>query len=109
VLVRRWWGAEPDWTTADATTDVRIGGRYRLSMRNTIGGVRTVAGEYLEVDPPHRLVYTWAWETHDDPASTGEVTVVTVDFVAEGPATRVVIEQRSFTTGFHPGLLLPSC
>ena len=95
VLLMRWWAAEPEWSTADAATDVRVGGRYRLSMRDAAGAVRTVAGEYLEVDPPHRLVYTWAWESEDH-AVAGEVTVVTVTFVAEGAATRVVIEQRGF-------------
>lgn len=95
-LLRRWWAAEPDWTTPEARTDVRVGGQYRLSMRGTDGAVRSVAGEYLEVDPPRRLVYTWAWESHPDSASTGEITVVAVDFVREGSATRVVLEQRGF-------------
>lgn len=96
VVLRRWWAAEPDWTTPEASTDVRVGGRYRLSMRDTTGTVRSVTGEYLEVDPPRRLVYTWAWETHDHASTGSEVTVVTVDFVPEGSATRVVLEQRGF-------------
>jgi uncharacterized protein YndB with AHSA1/START domain len=98
VLLRRWWASEPDWTGADAATDVRVGGRYRLSMRDTTGGVHSVAGEYLEVDPPNRLVYTWAWESDDESGTTGDVTVVTVEFVAEGQATRVVLAQRGFSS-----------
>ena len=96
-LLRRWWAAEPDWTSPEATTDVRVGGRYRLSMQDTTGAVRSVAGEYLEVDPPRRLVYTWTWESHDDAPAGDEVTVVTVDFLPEGSATRVVLEQRGFS------------
>ena len=76
---------------------MRIGGRYRLSMQDTTGAVRSVAGEYLEVDPPRRLVYTWTWESHDDAAAEGDVSVVTVDFLPEGSATRVVLEQRGFS------------
>jgi uncharacterized protein YndB with AHSA1/START domain len=96
-LLRRWWAAQPDWTTSEATADVRVGGRYRLSMQDTAGTIRTVVGEYLEVDPPRRLAYTWQWEPHGDPsAAPGDVTVVEVDFVAEGSATRVVLEQRGF-------------
>jgi uncharacterized protein YndB with AHSA1/START domain len=57
-------------------------------MRDTTGAVRSVAGEYLEVDPPRRLVSTWAWESHADTPVAGEVTVVAVDFVPEGSATR---------------------
>jgi uncharacterized protein YndB with AHSA1/START domain len=95
-LLRRWWAAEADWTTPGASTDVRVGGRYRLSMRDTSGGVNSVVGEYLEVDPPHRLVYTWAWEAHARSPAASEVTVVAVDFVPEGSGTRVVLEQRGF-------------
>jgi uncharacterized protein YndB with AHSA1/START domain len=96
ALLRRWWAAQPDWTTPEATTDVRVGGRYRLSMQDAAGAVVTVVGEYLEVDPPRRLAYTWQWEPHGDAPAGSDVTVVEVDFVAEGSATRVVLEQRGF-------------
>jgi uncharacterized protein YndB with AHSA1/START domain len=95
-LLRRWWAAQADWTTPEATTDVRVGGRYRLSMQDPTGATRTVFGEYLEVDPPRRLVYTWQWEPHPEMPTESNVTVVTVEFVAEGSGTRVVLEQRGF-------------
>ena len=94
ALLRRWFAAEPGWTTPEAEVDVRPGGAYRLSMRGTDGIVRTVVGEYLEVDPPHRLVYTWRWLAHAGRAADETATVVSVDFVAEGQRTRVVLEQR---------------
>jgi len=34
------------------------GGGDRLSMRTDEGDVHTVSGEYTEVSPPERLVYT---------------------------------------------------
>jgi uncharacterized protein YndB with AHSA1/START domain len=98
VVLRRWWASQPDWSAADASTDVRVGGHYRLSMRDADGGVRSVAGEYIEVDPPRRLRYTWAWESHGDSEEVGARTLITVEFVAEGAGTRVVLEQRGFTT-----------
>jgi uncharacterized protein YndB with AHSA1/START domain len=98
AVLRRWWAAQPDWTTADATTDVRVGGRYRLSMKDADGGIRSVAGEYIEVEPPRRLKYSWAWERHGASEAVGSVTVVTVEFVAEGSGTRVILEQRGFVT-----------
>ena len=73
---------------------MRVGGAYRLSMQGTDGIVRTVVGEYLEVDPPRRLVYTWRWESHGYRPPQDGVTVVSVDFVAEGTATRVLLERR---------------
>jgi uncharacterized protein YndB with AHSA1/START domain len=41
-----------------ATFDVRPGGIYRVGV---IPG-NTARGEFVEVDPPHRLVFTWGWE-----------------------------------------------
>lgn len=43
---------------AVATVDPRVGGAFRVVMR---GPGREVehTGEYREIDPPHRLVFTW--------------------------------------------------
>jgi uncharacterized protein YndB with AHSA1/START domain len=41
-----------------ATLDVRPGGGYRVEV---IPG-HTASGEFVEVDPPRRLVHTWGWE-----------------------------------------------
>src|SRR5262249_51929471 len=41
----------------EVTCDPVVGGRYRLVMVFD-HGASEVTGEYLEVDPPHRLVFT---------------------------------------------------
>ena len=57
-------GLGPDWTTPWVEVDLRVGGRYRLAMcAPGAADTRVVGGEYLQVDPPGRLVYTWAWES----------------------------------------------
>jgi uncharacterized protein YndB with AHSA1/START domain len=94
-LLRRWWAAQPDWTSPAAEVDAREGGRYSLSMQEPDGGtVHTVAGEYREVERPKRLVYTWAWQDAD--ADDNE-TLVTVEFHEEGEATRVVLTHEGFS------------
>ena len=44
------------WMGTEVDLDPVPGGAYRVRMRD---GVETV-GQFLEVDPPHRLVFTWA-------------------------------------------------
>ncbi|MDP9307341.1 MAG: SRPBCC domain-containing protein [Actinomycetota bacterium] len=51
----RWWGLT-------ASFDPRPGGEYRIQV---IPG-HTAGGEFVEVDPPRRLVYTWGWEEGED-------------------------------------------
>jgi len=90
-VLRRWWAAAPDWEGTRAEVDVRVGGRYRLSMRDPQSGdEHTVGGEYVEIDPPARLVYTWTWEGGDaDSPSAGSM--VTVEFLEDGERTTVVL------------------
>ncbi len=49
--------------------DARVGGRWRLEMRQPFHGVNVVIhdGEILEYDPPRLLVYTWTANFHKDP------------------------------------------
>jgi uncharacterized protein YndB with AHSA1/START domain len=46
------------WMGQAATLDPRPGGTYRVDV---IPG-HTASGEFVEVDPPRRLVQTWGWE-----------------------------------------------
>ncbi len=46
------------WMGMTATFDARPGGELRVEV---IPG-HTAAGEFVELDPPHRLVYTFGWE-----------------------------------------------
>lgn len=57
---RRWWGPK-DFTAPAATMDVRVGGRYLNCMRGPDGKEYWTAGQYLEVVPLERLVYTDAF------------------------------------------------
>ena len=89
-VLRRWWRADPTWTTPVAEVDLRVGGSYRISMQDPDGGVRhTVVGQYREVSRPERLVYSWQWEQED--GKPGRASLVTVGFHAEGDRTKVVL------------------
>ena len=91
--LRRWWGPG-EFTCPDAEVDLRAGGSYRLAMQPTAGDPFIVAGTYREVEPPSRLVYTWRWET--GPAADGSESLVTVEFVAKGERTEVIVTHTEF-------------
>jgi len=60
--LREWW-CPPGWIADDVELDLRVGGSYRIRM-SRVGDRRLVAvcGQFLDVRPPERLVYTWRWE-----------------------------------------------
>jgi uncharacterized protein YndB with AHSA1/START domain len=96
-VLRRWWKANPSWDPAVADVDLRVGGGYRLAMRNPESGEDLVVhGTYREISRPDRLVYSWAWEGTGPYA--GHESEVAVTFQEDAPGrTTVVIE--------HAGLL----
>ena len=55
----RWWGQDGLYRVTKSTMDLRPGGKWRSDGRGADGTEFYVEGEYLEVDPPRRLVHTW--------------------------------------------------
>lgn len=86
------WCAPGEMTTPVAEVDLRVGGRYRIHMRGPDGTLHRVTGIYQEVDPPRRVVYTWAWEEKPEEGET----LVTVEFRDRGGRTEVVLIHERF-------------
>lgn len=80
-------GRYVQWMGAGAALEPVPGGRYHVVMRD---GVEAL-GEFVEVDPPHRLVFTWGW-THDGAVPPGTTRVV-ITLQAEAGGTRVVLRH----------------
>jgi uncharacterized protein YndB with AHSA1/START domain len=88
-LVRRWFGG-PLGSTQSVEADVRVGGTYRITFRGKPLGQKVfVVGEFLEVDPPRRLVYTFAWEKNPILAFGMRASKVTVEFLELDAGTEV--------------------
>lgn len=49
------------WIGTATTLDARPGGELDI----LVGGDKRVSGEFLEIDPPHRVVFTWGWHNAD--------------------------------------------
>jgi uncharacterized protein YndB with AHSA1/START domain len=59
-----WWGPS-GFTTPEIRIDLRVGGGYRFGMQPPDGDLFHLVGEFLEIDAPHRLAYTFRWEDPD--------------------------------------------
>jgi uncharacterized protein YndB with AHSA1/START domain len=91
VTVRRTIAATPDtlyrawtepllleqWFGTVVTADVRVGGRYRVEIHESDGTVNGFVGEYLTLDPPQTVAFTFTHiaQTPADRISDETVTV----------------------------------
>jgi len=92
--VATWWGPL-GYTMAEIDLDLRVRGRYRFTMQPPGGNPFHLAGEFLEIEPPRRLVYTFAYE---EPDPDDRRTVVALSLEEAGHATSVSLSQSGFAT-----------
>src|SRR6266851_6873561 len=87
-LMARWFFPGQRWTTA-ITSDLRVGGHYEVAMRDAEGNQHIQFGEYREIVPVSRLVFTWSC-----PALSVVDSVVTVDLIDHGQRTELCLTQE---------------
>lgn len=81
-----WFGPE-GCTCRVSEYDCRPGGAYSLEILSPEGKPIPLTGEFREVTPPQRLVYTWMWG--GDSSMAGMESLVTLDFVAQEGGTEL--------------------
>ena len=87
--VKRWWGClGDDYTVPVCEIDLRPGGKWRFVNRHPNGEV-AFYGEYREITPPSRVVFTEIFEQFPD-----TVSVVTAELTEEGGKTRLTATVR---------------
>jgi uncharacterized protein YndB with AHSA1/START domain len=100
--IQQWMRPEPGMVVPLASMDLRVGGKFRIQMKMPDGEFFTAVGEFREVKPPARLVYTWDWEKDGSGTEFGEAegktSLVTVEFLKRGKQTEMVLMHSRFAT-----------
>jgi uncharacterized protein YndB with AHSA1/START domain len=81
----KWWVVEPSWK-AKVASDFRVGGKYRVEMHRDDGTVFVAWGEYLAIEPPRRLVFTW-----HSAAPAIQNSKVTIELTRVGASTELTV------------------
>ena len=85
------------WLAVDATLDARPGGvcAQLHEPADPRRGPFHMQGRFLEVDPPHRVVFTWGFAEPEVGVAPGSTVVeVTLAPLRDGAATRVRLVHR---------------
>lgn len=110
------WFTSPECPVKFWKMDARVGGHYSYATEKgsiVVNGIREFEchGEILEYDPPHRLVYTWIGNWHDQP---GARTIVRWELIPKANGTHVRVTHSGLSslpvarkdyTGGWPGVV----
>jgi uncharacterized protein YndB with AHSA1/START domain len=96
----KWWGPA-GFIIPSLEFDPNVGESYRIEMQPPEGDHFYLTGEFREVAPPARLVYTFIYE---DPDPDDVETLVKLSFRDLGESTEVALTQGPFKTEFRRSL-----
>jgi uncharacterized protein YndB with AHSA1/START domain len=83
--IKNWWGNLGEgYSVPVCEVDLRVGGKWRFVNRTPNGESATFYGEYREINPPERLVFTEIFEPYPD-----AVSIVTSVLTEENGRTRL--------------------
>jgi uncharacterized protein YndB with AHSA1/START domain len=89
--LKQWWGPE-GVRTRNFAADTQAGGKYRWDLINQGGEEMSVFGEYLELVPGKKIVFTWKWD--DDDVWENRNSIVTVELSDREDATELLLKHE---------------
>jgi uncharacterized protein YndB with AHSA1/START domain len=103
-VMRRWFHGEHAWQTPHAEVDLRLGGKVRVVMHDPDkqadhGG----GGHYTEIDPPHRLAFTWTWDNESDRETLIELDFEETDGITKVTLTHSGLQDQEAVTSHEGG------
>jgi uncharacterized protein YndB with AHSA1/START domain len=89
----KWWGSPDLYRVTEWTGELKVGGRWRSVGVDRDGKPFEVSGEFVEIDPPRKLVQTWAPKWVE-----GAATKVTYLLEEIEGGTRITVRHEGFGT-----------
>lgn len=87
----KWWGSDDLYRTTGFTSELRANGPWKATGVGADGVAFSVGGEYLVVEPPHQVTFTWKadWDG-------GHTSTVTYRLEAIAGGTRLLLRHDGF-------------
>ena len=90
--LKEWFGPE-NIHTRNFVADARIGGKYHWDLVNQEGEEMTAFGEYRELVPNKKIVFTWKWEDDENWKTHDSIVTVELSDRDGGTEVRLIHEQ----------------
>src|SRR5437773_10979386 len=92
VQMKQWFGPE-NLQTLNLLVDARVVGEFRWDVVNPEGENMTIRGEYRELQPGKKIVFTWQWQDDEDWENHISIVTVELDDADGGTELRLAHEQ----------------
>lgn len=89
--LKEWFGPE-NVRTRNFIADARVGGKYRWDLTTPEGEEMSAFGEYQELVPGKKIVFTWKWD--DDEVWQERNSLVTVELFDRDGGTEVFFKHE---------------
>jgi glutathione S-transferase len=89
--LKEWWGPE-GVRIRSLSADPRVGGKYRWDLVNQEGEEMSLFGEYRELLPGKKIVFTWQWD--DDEVWQNRTSIVTIELSDRDAGTEVRLRHE---------------
>ena len=93
--LKKWFGPE-NVKTRDLVADVQVGGQFRWDCTDWEDKEVTISGEYRELQPGKKIVFSWRLE--DDEDWKNHNSVVTVEFFDREGGTELRLTHENLPT-----------
>ena len=76
VIVKKWFGSDPQGKVISANMNVKKGGNFEVTFIGSDVIQHTCYGKYIKIIENRELVFTWNWKS--EPNHVSEVSVILV-------------------------------
>jgi uncharacterized protein YndB with AHSA1/START domain len=92
--IMKWFGSDPNGEVLHAKLDVRPGGSFEVTFRDSDKTEHTCSGIYHEVKRLSKLTFTWLWKSEP-----GVESFIVLLLTEQGKSTKLQFEHMNFGSG----------
>jgi uncharacterized protein YndB with AHSA1/START domain len=85
--ITSWFAPTSEMKTIVHEMELKIGGKYRISMIEPDGTTHVIHGEYVALNPYDQVAFTWEWESDEEQVDS----LVTIDLSENNGTTDMVL------------------
>jgi uncharacterized protein YndB with AHSA1/START domain len=93
-IIMNWFGSDPKGEVLGAILDVRPGGSFEVTFKDSDHTEHTCSGIYNEIEKFSKLSFSWHWKSEP-----GVESFIILLLTAEGKSTRMQFEHMNFGSG----------